>query len=472
MTRQKNRPSLYLEGGALLFNRVLIPGRLLEPEKITARAIARAEVLMGCRAAGIAPHDLAAGTDFLRILEKETGLRWLSANLVEPGNGKPIFTPFLITEIGTLRIGVAGLSGPPPARVEPSGSWKVADWRKILPSLIQTLEEETDMIILLSSYPPGENEKIARSFDTIHILLQAGHGTSNMRPKKINNTLILRTGSRGKYLGMLEINWNSSKKWGRSLNEQIRETTRQQDRISWYIGRMKKRYPAETLTTNRRYQELTGQLRKTEEKLRELKQKMTQGGQEPCSFTNRFIALKPEIPPDPGIQEIVDQARREANRLNLEIARSERRRLKEKKNLSPQAQALRSLSGWKTCRTCHRLQTSFWQQTGHATAWQTLQKKNQEHNPSCQKCHVTLPSYALNPDLTREILVRMDTELKTVGCEACHGPSRGHADAPDKFNPNLPTEATCRQCHQGDHDDTFIFADKVMRIRCPATKNP
>ncbi|BCO09828.1 hypothetical protein GF1_22040 [Desulfolithobacter dissulfuricans] len=427
---------------------------------------------MGCQAAGIAPQDLAAGSDFLRTLEKETGLRWLSANLVDPGTGQPLFTPFLITEAGTLRIGVVGLSAPPPATVEPSDAWQVVDWRKILPPLVQTLEKETDMIILLSSYPPAENEEIARSFDALHILLQAGHGTANMAPKNINNTLILQTGSRGKYLGMLEINWNSSKKWGRSLKELLRETTRQQDRISWQIGRLKKRYPADVLATNSRYRELVRQLRETEEKLRQLEQRKKQGRLEFCSFTNRFIALKPNIPQDPRVQEIIDEARRAANRLNREIARAERRRPAAKMAISAPVQALRSLSGWKTCRTCHPQQTSFWQQTGHARAWQSLEEKNQQHNPTCQKCHVTLPSYSLDPQLTRAILVRMDSELKNVGCEACHGPARRHGNTPDQFKPTLPGEATCRQCHQGDHDDNFVFADKIQRIRCPTTKNP
>ncbi len=427
---------------------------------------------MGCRAAGIAPQDLAAGTDFLRTLEQETGLRWLSANLVDRATSQPLFTPYLVTETGTLRIGVIGLSAPLRAAVEQPGTWQVADWRTILPPLVQTLEKETDMIILLSSYPPAENEEIARSFDTLHILLQAGHRTANMPPKNINNTLILQTGSRGKYLGMLEINWNSSKKWGRSLEEQLRETIRQQDRISWQIGRLEKRYPADVLATNSRYRQLVQQLRETEESLRLLEQRKKQGGLEFCSFTNRFIALKPDIPPDPRVQEIVDQARRAANRLNREIARAERRRSAAKMALSAPVQALRSLSGWKTCRTCHPQQTSFWQQTGHARAWQSLEEKNQQHNPTCLKCHVTLPSYNLDSQQTRAILVRMDTELKNVGCEACHGPARSHSNVPDQFKPTLPGEATCRQCHQGEHDDSFVFTDKVRRIRCPATKNP
>ncbi|MEO0606474.1 MAG: multiheme c-type cytochrome, partial [Myxococcota bacterium] len=44
---------------------------------------------------------------------------------------------------------------------------------------------------------------------------------------------------------------------------------------------------------------------------------------------------------------------------------------------------------------------------------------------------------------------------RDVQCEACHGPSRAHAERPDdaSLRPvRSPDEATCRTCHDGEQD--------------------
>jgi len=55
-----------------------------------------------------------------------------------------------------------------------------------------------------------------------------------------------------------------------------------------------------------------------------------------------------------------------------------------------------------------------------------------------------------------------------VGCEACHGPGKRHAENPKEFAPRRPDESTCLQCHTPEHDTNFVYEEKVGIIRCPA----
>jgi hypothetical protein len=94
------------------------------------------------------------------------------------------------------------------------------------------------------------------------------------------------------------------------------------------------------------------------------------------------------------------------------------------------------MSGWQACRSCHPEQTRFWQQTKHAGAWQTLEKANQQFNQDCLICHVTLPTYDMETVLGDNLLAALSPELKGVGCEACHGPGKNHAET--RKNTNSP----------------------------------
>ncbi len=105
--------------------------------------------------------------------------------------------------------------------------------------------------------------------------------------------------------------------------------------------------------------------------------------------------------------------------------------------------------GTKVCRKCHTKEHKVWAKTKHGTNFETL-KGDERKDPKCVKCHTT--GYGKPGGFTSEA----DTpELKSTGCEACHGPGSAHAaaakDAPDegkwdKFMNKIP-QNTCIACH-------------------------
>jgi 2',3'-cyclic-nucleotide 2'-phosphodiesterase (5'-nucleotidase family) len=423
---------------------------------LTAHGIAEAMQAMNCRAVGISALDLAGGTALLQEIEKKEKLHWLSANLVDPKDRKPIFSPFLTTTVGDTSITILGLTDAQ-APVD-NDTYVILPWKEVLAKNLHQAPSGS-MVILLSSYPEPVNRQIAEQVPGIDIILQSGHTPANRPPHLVGDTLLLQTAAQGKYLGMMRINWTDAGQWGEDFTARIRAEQNRIGRINWQLNRIKKRTQGMNPEQNKRYQDLLTSRKKSEIKIAELKKAREKKTGEPCSFHNRFIALQSSLPEDPKVQAILDRTTRQINNLNRKKSQNSGMGRHVEKTFS-------TLAGSRSCKKCHPRQMNFWLQTGHARAWQTLADEDQQHNESCLPCHVTLPPSDQGQMADRDLLLIPD-RLQEVGCETCHGPALAHGKAPDTDKPMRPDEKICRQCHTPERDDNFIFADKKEKIRCP-----
>ena len=451
----------------------MIAGTTEEAAKRTAQGIAAAVSAMGIRAVGIAPHDLAAGLPFLKQLARENNLNFLSMNLYPNRGTAPVFKPYLLTRAGTLKIAILGLTGNPGNILQNKG-FHILPWQSTLPKILQEVEKQADMIILLSSEPRRTNEEIARKFSNIHILLQSGQGGGNQPPVNINNTLLCQTAPRGKYVGFLQIDWNDARTWGIAVPGRLQKEQNRLDRINWQIGRMQKRNPEQALAKNTRYQQLLNNRAQSEQfiqkQLQAQKENSTQT-QTACSYKNSFIALKTSLPEDKTIKAIVDQTRREVNQINRKAQQKQKKQKAGKQEATGGngfPESLQEMAGWPACKKCHPEQTSFYLSTNHANAWQTLAALDQQYNPECLLCHVTLPTYDRRQVQKKDLLNDLPLALQGVGCETCHGPSREHSKKPESVLPTKPDQDICLQCHTDERDKNFIYLEKIKKIRCPA----
>ncbi|RUM40563.1 MAG: hypothetical protein DSY80_10045 [Desulfocapsa sp.] len=424
---------------------------------MNARGIAKAMKAMDCRAVGIASQDLAGGIDALKNIQAEQQLTLLSANLADKTTGQPIFSPFIETRIGSTNIAVLGITDEQALGLV-TGNASILPWHDVLPDLLAGISKEADMIILLSSYPETINKKIAQALPTIDMILESSHAPSNQPPRQVDNTLLAKTGSRGKYLGMMRINWTESGHWGQNFSEKIRAEQNHLDRINWQIGRLKRRSRGKNLAENKNYNKLLSAQQQSKQKIADLKKANARKKGHPCSYSNQFVALKSFLPKDNKIQAIINQTTRAINTLNQEHLRHSHK---------TSSSALSTLTGGEKCRQCHPRQYNFWQSTDHTHAWQTLAGGNAQFNEDCLLCHVTLPYYDSARVRAEQLLVRLPDSLKNVGCESCHGPGADHARQPKTVQMRRADEKTCKGCHTPEHDDNFIFSDKNKKIRCP-----
>ena len=478
LAKHEKRPILFLDAGALLFQGATIPADRLAAQQAKADGIIKAVQAMGLTAAGIAPQDLAGGIDYLVRAQRKTRFPWLSMNLVRQTDRRPLFAPFIITKTGSTRVAVLGLTGrvPGPAG-NTDGNFMVLPWQDVLRDTLAKVRDRADMVILLSSYPCPVNERIARRFHGIHLIIQSGHATANLPPKQVDNTLICQVGAKGGYLGRMDIRWNASRRWRHDFSGQLRTVQDRLDRTNWLIKRnqwLKRHSPRDRSALDERYRELLDTRDQLRTEIRQLQKRGRTGGKGLCAYTNSFISIRTTIPEDRAVEAIIVQAARTVNRINRKRLQRQRQQFRTT-NRAGQGHAnnpdpgMAALAGWQTCRACHPEQTAFWLKTGHARAWQTLAAVNQQFNLNCLVCHVTLPADDKTTGYhTEQRLALLPSTFNNVGCEACHGPGKKHARQPKRVGMRQAGAVVCLTCHTPDHDNNFDFKHKLKKIRCPA----
>lgn len=462
LQKKRENKTLILDAGALFNKKNSLTKEEREQIEIYAHTIARSKIAMGYSAFGIATQDLSLGIEFLQNIQKEFDFPWISMNLVSPIDNKPLFPTSILKQINGVKIGILGLTG---NEFQDSDlmitDYKIIPWMTILPEYIKEIKSQADLIILLSSYSSAINKKIAEQHKDIHIIIQSGHSKNNMDPQLINNTLLFQTGSLGKYLGAMEIDWNNFFEWGVSHDVQLKKLNSDMDRLNWQISKLAKRLSPEELAINDTHIELTRKVNTLTSEIIALGNDTSSETQKPGTFKNRFISLKMALKEDKPIKSFVDSAKRKANNLNR------KQFLIQKKTTDNQQHY--QLTGPQTCKKCHSSQYSFWEKNGHADAWKTLVLNNQQFNRNCIVCHVTIPSRQKPTEQFNQFFTTMTSEFKTVGCEECHGPGKNHSTEPGKNHLLAPVEKTCRNCHNADHDNNFDFNRKIAMIQCPAT---
>ncbi|HXI88756.1 MAG TPA: multiheme c-type cytochrome [Blastocatellia bacterium] len=170
---------------------------------------------------------------------------------------------------------------------------------------------------------------------------------------------------------------------------------------------------------------------------------------------NRYVALDSNIPDDASALEVVTAAHTEFTN---------------EQNTSAQAAAPAKPNpllasgdspyvGVETCAGCHEKEHQVWVNSRHGHAMATLEKKNQQFDNECVRCHVVgfqkggFQSLYTTP------------QFANVQCEECHGPGRQHASNPGKGYGFMATPVGCMQCHKEPNDPDFDFAVYWPKIK-------
>ena len=221
--REGDAPFLILDAGNQFFK---FPGRpdteaSARTLRIRAEGIATAHKKMGLVACGVGVNDLAAGPEFLQGLG-DAAPPLLSANLVDNASGRRLFPASLTARAGGLTIGIVALTGTHGGQ---NASWRALPWRDALPEALAELESgenRPDLLILLSNNPLSENRKIAEAFPQLDLIFQSGFAMGNLPAIGATNALINQTEIRGRYLGVLDIDWRGRGPW-RSVQSDPRD---------------------------------------------------------------------------------------------------------------------------------------------------------------------------------------------------------------------------------------------------------
>jgi hypothetical protein len=161
----------------------------------------------------VGERDLVLGVDFLKELENNSNLPFVSANLTDAKN-KPLFRPYIVKKIDGKTIGIFGLIGDT-AEIESNvkkitrGTVVVQDPIKSAESVVKKLAGKVDLIVALTHEGVGRDWVIARRVPGIDLVIGGHDGQKIVEPRKVDKTRIVQAGEKGQYLGLLQVSFES-----------------------------------------------------------------------------------------------------------------------------------------------------------------------------------------------------------------------------------------------------------------------
>lgn len=185
-----------------------------EPDFVALKAI-------GYDAMAVGNHEFDNDYETLRKQERLAGFPFLSANIYEKGTQRHGFTPYIIKNIGPLRVGILGLTVDNVPEISFGTSSSRFDFRDPVAAasaIIPELKKKSDLIIALTHIgyydtPSDETEEdipegdilLARKNKDISVIVGGHSHTKISKMTTDGNTIIVQTESASRYLGRLDL---------------------------------------------------------------------------------------------------------------------------------------------------------------------------------------------------------------------------------------------------------------------------
>lgn len=162
---------------------------------------------MGYRASILGNHEFDYGLKTMRDRVRQARFPVLSANVVLPFDdvGKTRVVP-----IKGIRIGIVGLTTEEtPTTTHPKNVKGVQflDVVRTLEQVLPALQKTSDFVIVLGHLTPAEELRVARAFPEIKLIVSGHSHTELQKPIHENNALIVRTGSFGRFVGRVDLDF-------------------------------------------------------------------------------------------------------------------------------------------------------------------------------------------------------------------------------------------------------------------------
>ncbi len=194
---------IILDAGDALFAQTKYSILNLPGVKYKAKAFLEGYEKIGCDALNIGEYDLAAGYEFLKLLDKNSTIPFISANLRVKETGDLAFKSYVIISRNMLKIGIIGVTDNLPKEV--NDLYK-EDYLLAGKKLINELRGEVDILIMLVNSSMNKKNTILESFkDSDYIYLsRTVSNTRSTIPQKDGYPIFYTIGLNGKYL--IEVN--------------------------------------------------------------------------------------------------------------------------------------------------------------------------------------------------------------------------------------------------------------------------
>lgn len=278
-----------------------------------AQIIGRAYRHMGAAAVNVGCLDLLRGVDFLRQ-EYSQGLPLVSANLLNPSTKTPIFPPYIIKEVGGVRIAFIGLlppdSGPeisPAIQRANEGKILIADPVEAAGGTLRKIQGKADLVIILSDLGLYKDQRVAKEVPGIHFILGGHEGRFTRRAVQAGMTHTFQSSYKGMYVGQLQLTLENPSKPFRDAGE-VQYLQDRIDGLDLHIRGLeaaKMRQPdKDKPARNRSIREITQQRNALQEELKRAKETGIQGNR----FLFKLEALEKVLPENEEVKRWINGA--------------------------------------------------------------------------------------------------------------------------------------------------------------------
>ena len=170
---------------------------------------------MGYDAMVFGNHDFEwHAADILRLV-RESRPPWVCANLVYEKTGEPFLRPYMIKEVGGVRIALFGLTIADPGGCVEELGLKVLPAVDVAAKLVPELRKQADIVVLLSHVGTGPDAQLVQTVTGIDIVL-GGHWHALLLPPRmvrvgtptafwVGAVPVVQAGQYGEYMGRTKL---------------------------------------------------------------------------------------------------------------------------------------------------------------------------------------------------------------------------------------------------------------------------
>ncbi|GAB4352625.1 MAG: hypothetical protein Kow0099_36820 [Candidatus Abyssubacteria bacterium] len=166
---------------------------------------------MGYSAVNVGEQDLLLGVDYLKYVSDFTGIRLISANLVDD-EGQPVFEQFVLERLNaedtSFTAAVIGIiSAEFKETVEDVNPWlRVDDYEPTLERLMDELRSQADVLVVLAHMSDQEARALAASFPQIDLIVVSHSGDDPFPfPESEGEVPLAYAGTKGMHVGVIDL---------------------------------------------------------------------------------------------------------------------------------------------------------------------------------------------------------------------------------------------------------------------------
>lgn len=154
-------------------------------------------------------HDFAWGQQDLQNMLADTKATVLNASIINNADGSTYGQPFMIKDVGGVKIGMVGLDVENMSRYVSDEKLEGLTFRSSADTLKEYIpkmkEAGADVIMVLSHVGFDEDKEIAKQFPEIDVIV-GGHSHTELQEGHYEgNTLIVQSGTKGKFVGEVDL---------------------------------------------------------------------------------------------------------------------------------------------------------------------------------------------------------------------------------------------------------------------------